>query len=108
MGASNPRDNARPSKGAATGGAGAAVVSCDVNALVAVVALSDSARLPVQCDLAASGGRVVLMSADGGIGELAPGDIADRILACLARKHLYVAVVRDSDDGPVADVRTVR
>lgn len=43
-----------------TGGAGAAVVSCDVNALVAVVALSDTARLPVQCELAASGHRVLL------------------------------------------------
>lgn len=53
MSASNPRDNARPSKGASsTGGAGAAVVSCDVDALVAVVALSDAARLPVQCELA--------------------------------------------------------
>lgn len=38
------------------------------------------------------------MSADGGIGELAPGDIADRILACLARKHSYVAVVRNRQE----------
>lgn len=61
MGASNPGDNGRHAKGAfSTGGAGAAVVSWDVNALVAVVALSDTARLPVQCELAASGHRVLL------------------------------------------------
>lgn len=104
MGSGEKRNNIkRPATGAAGGGSGAAIVTCDVDTTARADFLS-AVELPTSCEVALRGSEIVFVQGDRGIAKLIDRSLTERLGTCVARGHSYSAVLRRQDGHLVADI----
>ena len=107
MGSSKPRSNIKqsPAIGVGEGAPNNGIVRCDIKATVEAKSLFSADAPQTPCELETFDGTVVAVRRGTAIAVLNPGDIVDRLVACMARGFRYGAVVDTSGDRPVVTVR---